>query len=313
MKFDHSAQGEGVVTTVKLESGKAVLQWTFSFCEEAASLKGRLQVSLKNAAGQLMLLCEQRLEEEEPLQAVLLHPQLWSMEAPYLYELEVLIYDEEEGITDRIKRKLPLYQLEKHAAKGWLLNGEEITIKAVEYSVENKTENQQKKYDETKMQQIAKDFGLLKELGANCLRTNPCLAELCMESGFLVWQKEMGAEEELPCLLGGDGERLSSLFYQYKAKWCRQPFVYLAPEEVCRLPSGNLQVTVYSSCNRVVLYTDGVLFEFQSGEGTFIFREVPAKGPCIVLAAEGEECSMSLSLHKTFTKLSPIGDISTVK
>jgi len=90
----------------------------------------------------------------------------------------------------------------------------------------------------------------------------------------------------------------TSLYYEYKAKWSQEPFVYLVPESVKRLESGNYVVGCYSNCSRVALYSDGTLFEFQKGQGPFVFREVPARHPCIMLAAEGEGCSASLSIPK---------------
>ena len=90
----------------------------------------------------------------------------------------------------------------------------------------------------------------------------------------------------------------TSLYYKYKAKWTEKPFIYLAPESVKKLKSGNYSVCCYSNCSRVALYADGILFEFQKGKGEFIFREIPAKSPCVMLTAEGEGCSTSLSVHK---------------
>lgn len=111
------------------------------------------------------------------------------------------------------------------------------------------------------------------------------------------------AGEDFPCLTGEVfSEQIGSLFYQYKAKWSDELFVYIVPENISVLPSGNLKVTVYSNCSRVVLYSDGELFEFQSGKEEFIFQEVPAKGPCLMLSVEGDDCSMSLSVHKTFAR-----------
>ena len=94
----------------------------------------------------------------------------------------------------------------------------------------------------------------------------------------------------------------TALYYKYKARWSEEPFVYLAPESVRRLRSGNYTVTCYSSCGRVALYTDGELFEFRKGDGEFVFQEVPARTPCIMLSAEGDGCSGALSVHKSFVK-----------
>lgn len=101
------------------------------------------------------------------------------------------------------------------------------------------------------------------------------------------------------CLFAGDSTLPTSLFYRYLAKWSREPFVYIVPESVKRLESGNYSVRCYSNCERIVLYSDGALFEFQRGKEEFSFSEVPAKTPCIMLTAEGDGCSASLSLSKS--------------
>ncbi len=93
-----------------------------------------------------------------------------------------------------------------------------------------------------------------------------------------------------------------SVYYKYKAKWSKEPFVYLVPESVRRMKSGSYAVTCYSSCSRVALYTDGELFEFRKGDGIFVFQEIPARTPCIMLSAEGDGCSGALSVHKSFVK-----------
>lgn len=150
--------------------------------------------------------------------------------------------------------------------------------------------------------------------------------QLCDRYGFVVFQRGEaqpgyvwvhGAEVVLQTPTGEDiplfrGERHSlflpgscrpeALFYQYRAKWTQAPFVHIVPESVRRMESGNYEVLCYSNCDRVALYSDGVLFEFKSGEGAFSFREVPARTPSVMLTAEGEGCFQSLSLHKSFTK-----------
>ena len=68
------------------------------------------------------------------------------------------------------------------------------------------------------------------------------------------------------------------------------------------MESGNYTALCYSNCDKVALYSDGLLFEFKSGEGAFSFREVPARTPSVMLTAEGEGCGESLSVHKSFVK-----------
>lgn len=112
------------------------------------------------------------------------------------------------------------------------------------------------------------------------------------------WEEAPVFRGERDCLFSNGSETPSSLFYRYLAKWGKEPFVYIIPESVKRLGSGNYAVRCYSNCGRIALYSDGTLFEFQRGEGEFTFSEVPARTPCIMLTAEGDGCSASLSLSK---------------
>lgn len=304
MKFDRKAPGEGIETVCRLESGRAMIEWSFSFLKaEQENFRNILSITLRDKEGQIVLLCMQEAEEEELLVSVVLHPHLWSCQTPYLYEVEAVIQDPAGKETDRLRKQLPLRELSLHPRRGWLLNGAEFVLKAVEYTVPQHTSQAEKQ------RLVLSDFRILKEMGANCIHTEPSLWKLCEKLGFLIWNKDMAiAGEELPCLTGEGAGRLSleqpcSLFYQYKAKWSDEPFVYIAPDSITVLPSGNLKVKVYSNCCRVALYSDGILFEFQSGNKEYIFQEVPAKGPCVMLSAEGDDCSMSLSFHKTFAHL----------
>jgi len=100
------------------------------------------------------------------------------------------------------------------------------------------------------------------------------------------------------------GAAPSSRYYQYKAKWSREPFVYLVPESLKRQNDGAYEISCYSNCSKVALYSDGRLFEVQQGgkdaeSSEYFFKGIPAKGPGIALTAEGEGCSQSLAVHKT--------------
>ena len=63
---------------------------------------------------------------------------------------------------------------------------------------------------------------------------------------------------------------------------------------------------VYSNCSKVALYTDGVFFEVHSGEEKFVFEDIPAMRPCIMLTAEADGCIMSLSIQKSCIKRSEV-------
>lgn len=296
MKFDRRAPGEGVEAVCRLDNGRAVIEWHFAYAKQEPEDAGAtLCLTLRDREGQTVLLCMQEAEEEELLISIVLHPHLWSCQSPYLYEAEAVLQNAEGRETDRLKKQLPLRELCFHPRRGWVLNDSEFVLKAVEYTIPRHTSQAEKQ------RLVLRDFRLLKEMGVNCVHGDPSLWKLCERLGFLTWRKDMAAVgEELPCLPGEGTDWLSSLFYQYKAKWSDEPFVYIVPESISVLPSGGLEVTVYSNCSRVVLFSDGVLFEFQSGNETFTFREVPAKGPCVMLSAEGDDCSMSLSFHKTY-------------
>lgn len=304
MKFNRQAPGQGIDAVCKPESGRVTIEWSFSFLKEEEDAGSVLTLTMRDKEGETVLLCMQEAEEEELLISVMLHPRLWNCQTPYLYEMEAVLQDLEGKETDVLRRQLPLREVCFHPRRGWLLNGAEFVLKAVEYTVPQHASQAEKQ------RLILEDFRLLKKMGANCIHTEPSLWKLCEKLGFLIWDKNMAAvEKELPCLTGeGDGRlslrQVGSLFYQYKARWSDEPFVYIDSESIAVLPSGNLKVAVYSNCCRVVLYSDGILFEFQSGNEEFIFREVPAKGPCVILSAEGDNCSMSLSFHKTFREFS---------
>lgn len=296
MKFDRKAAGEGVEALCRLNRGGTSIEWRFTFLKsEQEDGHNTIRLIMRDKEGQIVLLCIQEAEEEEPLTSFLLQPHLWSCQCPYLYDVEVVLQNQEGKETDRLNKQIPLRELCLHPRRGWLLNGEELTLKSVEYMIPPHTSRTEKQ------RFVWRDFRLLKEMGVNCIHTDPSLWNLCEKAGFLIWQKDMAASgEELLCLTGEGSDILSSLFYEYKAKWSSDPFVYIVPEGISVLPSGNLKVTVYSNCSRVILYSDGMLFEFQSGEERFVFEEVPAHGPCVMLSAEGDECSMSFSFHKTF-------------
>lgn len=403
MKFDREAPGEGAEAVCSLENGKAVLEWRFYFAEESEDCMGAekgavgsgtrkrpesmadsgqqsstertvqndsgwdlksqtmLRLALMDMQGNTVLEGLQPLLEEEPLRCILLHPRLWNgTKDPYLYRLEAYLTDRDGRCLDHISRPLPLRTLAGTGeAEQLSLNGEPLERRAVSYCPTFAV-------SEAECQRLmAKDFGQLLRLGANCVFVEGMeglgrpFMRLCDRYGFLLFSREKrGAgyacfcgddradtknripwEESVPCFRGGKGclfpeaDGLSgfsfcrdsglpgsllprdsglpaslffgdsnlptSLFYRYLAKWSRDPFVYLVPESVKRLKSGNYSVCCYSNCERIVLYSDGALFEFQRGKEEFTFSEVPARTPCVMLMAEGDGCSASLSLSKS--------------
>lgn len=313
--FDRTAPDGGVKTTIRLEEGRAMFEWQFFFAEEPGD--GLVYVRLWDERREMALECVGLAAEDEPLRAILRQPHLWQgSRDPYLYTLEAVLTDRKGACLDRMTRPLPLRSEEWRASRGFLLNGAPFALRTVAY--EHPTRVSCAKAQKVVME----DMQRLLSLGANSVYmeqgeglTQPFL-QLCDRLGIIVLTElsylrsadDSAGTEPLPVLWGrkggmiaGDGG-LSSEYYRLRAAWSREPFVYIAPESIKRQENGNFSVTVFSSCRRVALYSDGVLFEFKNGQGEFIFREVPAKGPCVMLTAEGEGCSEAFSCHKLFTK-----------
>lgn len=299
MGFDRNAAGGGVELECTLENGKALLTWRFHFTEFFKDVLVRLTMTDKE--GNVVLVCLRREPEEEPLQSILLRPRLWNgVGDPYLYQAEICLL-EGGRLLDRLNISVPLRSLRQIPGKGFYLNDGIFEPRTVNYSLPPAV-------SAAGMQdQILKDIQLLHELGANSIfcvakdREIKGFRQLCDRFGLLLWSEmgEVNFRAENRSLLDPHTDRPASLFYHCKARWSRQPFVYIAPESVRPLPSGNYRAVVYSSCDRVALYTDGILFEFQSGEEEFVFEEIPVRHPCVILTAEAEECCMAFSVHRT--------------
>lgn len=314
IEFDRTAAGGGVETCLRLETGRAYLEWRFHYTGEPR--RESLSIRLKDARQETVMECLGLAAEEEALQGVLLQPRLWDGgREPYLYMLEATLWDGEGVCLDRWRRQLPLYRLERKGDRGVFLNGAPYVLKTVRYEQpENITETEQGELWE-------EDLRKLRMLGANSVfvergKNLKSFLEFCERKGILVLTDvsylSCGTEkdifDEIPvlrsghdrteqALLGADGQPTSE-FYRYRAKWGGEPFVYLVPESVRRQKNGTFCATVYSNCQRIALYSDGALFEFQRGQGEFYFREIPAKGPCVALSVEGDGCGEAFSVHK---------------
>ena len=289
-----------------------------------------IRLHLTDMRGCPVLECIQLLREEETLQSILQRPEFWKADGdPYLYKVEAVLADEAGNCIDRISMPLPLRCLERRIRDGkeeLLLNGDVLEARMVRYTLPETGNAPQRQQNWTK------DLGLMRELGVNCIllespALNPFL-QMCDRLGFLVFSTQSDSWEAGSCFGGMEEDRPvpvfrgsknsffvpgrnspTPLFYRYRAEWSKEPFVYLVPESVKRLNSGNYMVCCYSSCSRVALYSDGRVFEFKEGETCFLFREIPCDKPTILLTAEAEGCTHSLSIHKSFTKQSPNYDI----
>ena len=305
MMFDREAPGEGVEIECTQENGKMLLTWKFKFTGEQTEVF--VLVTVKDREGNRVLECLRPEPEEEPLMAVLLHPWLWQgVENPYLYRMEATLLDRQGKLLDRIIRPLPLRRLEKHPDKGYYLNGAEFAPRTVGYELPHVPVQPK---DQSK---IFQDMEQILQLGANSIYCGETagnigmLRELCDRLGLLMWHEEpeIRLRGTGKCLLDAATDNPLPLYYQYKTQWSSQPFVHIMPESVTAVGHGCYNVTVYSNCGKVALYTDGVLFEVHSGEREFLFERIPAKHPCIMLTAKADGCTVSLSIQKSCVRAS---------
>lgn len=315
--FDRTAADGGVKTMLRLETGKIYFEWQFSFTEPPR--QEYVHIRLRDRRQETVLECIGLAAEEEPLRAILRQPHLWrGSRDPYLYTLEAALTDGKGACIDKINRSLPLRSVEWREGRGFLLNGAPFELRTVEYTVPTRMS------DAERQKIVMDDMNKLLCLGANSIYiergkglTQPFL-QLCDRLGILILTdlsylrnvNDFGRIGKVPVLRGEkggmiseDGGRLTSEFYRLRAVWNPEPFVYIVPESVTRQKNGNFRVTVYSSCHRIALYSDGALFEYMSGQGEFVFREVPAKGPCVTLTAEGDGCSEAFSCHKLLLRM----------
>lgn len=305
MRFDRKAPGQGVKASCRCESGRAYLDWEVFLLEsEERERAGILCLYLSDRQGGTVLQCVGSPGEEEPMKSVLLQPRLWNgMADPYLYTLEAFLLDEEGICRDRLTRQLALYSLTWQG--DLFLNGVRFDERAVKYGLPETESPAQL------LKTVNRDLQRLLEMGANCLhmeeeegqRISGMIPGLCERLGFLV--RPVNAGSALPAYRGTENSLVdrcgipTAEFYRYKARWSAEPFVYISPESVRRQENGSYSAVVYSNSTRVALYSDGMLHEFQSGCCEFLFRGIPAKKPCLCLAAETENSRFALSLHKS--------------
>ncbi len=275
----------------KVENGKAYLE--FDWKEECGKA---VLIQIQDAENREVFRCYYPFLEEEPAKAILLHPHLWNgPEDPYLYNVNVHSIDSEGKITESQKHFLALRTLEEMGGKGWFLNGRSFVIRAV-------------KWDATDILKVRGVLTVLEELrlmGANALYLpeNNCTEEFsqtCAEMGFLIFQNVEKMDNSIPAcsqLFLLKAPFFTDLYYCYKAKWSKEPFVYMSMESIQKNEKGNLSMKIYSNQKKVALYIDGVLFEFMTGGQEYLFEEIPIKKYPAVLTAEAGECRMAVTIY----------------
>ena len=121
----------------------------------------------------------------EKLELTISNPQLWSPDHPYLYDLEVEIWDGKEKV-DSWKEKVGVRTFEFDANKGFFLNGESMLLKGV--CIHHDAGG----FGAAVPEEVwRKRLETLKDLGSNAIRMShyphqDYIYELCDEMGFLV-------------------------------------------------------------------------------------------------------------------------------
>jgi len=124
-------------------------------------------------------------EKEFTLESLINHPEKWSNERPFLYDLELLLKDNSGEIIESENTKIGFREI-KIAENQLLLNGKSILIKGV-----NRVEHDPFNGKFISRQRMEREIKLMKQHNINCVRTahfpaDPYFYQLCDEYGILV-------------------------------------------------------------------------------------------------------------------------------
>lgn len=297
---------EGTEIKTQLENGRAVIELSLNILTEKTAGSGCFLVYLWDAGDELVFYCEHPAREEDPCVISLLHPHLWECgKNPYLYRLE--IYEREEEWESLLGcMALPVRQLTSLSENGYLFNGRHFEPKAVLYdgicgqsAVGRGAFWEQAEGRLNRLVQMGADTVVLESLGPASWEETFRLRELCDKKGLLLWTKGEECAQNFRGGIAGrtlftDGNLPTSHFYLQRAKWSREPFVYIDAGSVGRQSDGCFRVTVYSNVKRVALLVNGKVFAFQEDGPEFVFQDIPVRSRPFGLTAEAGDCSMSV-------------------
>lgn len=332
MGFDKAAPGKGAEVFSQVREGKAEITLTAYLQEEKAGQ--RVEFQMYDREGQLVLHICRRAEALCQARGLLLYPHLWqSVEEPYLYKVRIRLLEGEEVLEQMILshgiasvRCVPL--------KGFMLNEKPFSIQPVSWGRESleiyDTDSGVDKAVIWKYQErIEKLLDLILEMGANTVcfsqkEIPQLLRNSCRRKGLLVCQKEeerikvlteAGEEvalseeefsqmpellgEENHCVLTSKGMERKDSFYYYKACWGKKPFVHLCCCESIRHRGSTITIRVFSNQPKVVLYVEGMVFEYRSGGPEFVFEEVPLKGEETAITVQAAGCCMTTTIFRS--------------
>lgn len=250
MEFDHKSGGVEISTT--FQNGKAFLECKVHLhkirAEELLEEMGQLEVRGYLDIGvcdgedrEVFRIREsvQTLQEEEPIEGILLYPHLWQGVAdPYLYQIQIVLIENENSVTDVLEDVIALRELRQIEGKGWVLNDVPFAMQAVAYDIPEKTEHGIKRAE-----RMQRDLELVREMGANTIcpvggETDREFCRICDETGFVILnEKQVLTEvsESIPPNVYGTSDSLLSLgsrfpsehYYYYMARWSETPFVHI--------------------------------------------------------------------------------------
>ncbi|TXD81975.1 glycoside hydrolase family 2 [Subsaximicrobium wynnwilliamsii] len=115
------------------------------------------------------------------------NPRLWSPERPYLYQLKIVLLDDQGVVLDRKTQQIGFRWVSVDASKGFYLNGKPYKLIGV-----NRHQDYDAYANAVPMALQKQDIQLIKDMGANVLRFAHYpqaqeLYKLCDQLGILVW------------------------------------------------------------------------------------------------------------------------------
>ncbi len=306
MRFDREALGGGLTVYTEVKNGKVEIEFTaYIFLGENAD-NGIVEFIMTNREGSEVAVVSIPVKEICVGTSLIIYPHLWqSIEDPYQYCVTARLFYGEE-IIDKLERYVPIYKIDRSVTNSILLNDKPFQIRAVGYEIPSQISG-----NNTYTNQIYQDMKTILSLGANtiCLlhpSTNIDFYNICQKMGILVWQEADGIA---PLLIGKDENSLlaldriqkKDLYYLYKAKWCKEPFVHICGRSNCKRNSDTTVIQVYSNQKKVALYVNGILFEWKESKPEFIFSDVPLNGHVTIISAQAGDCFSSLTIYKSYS------------
>ncbi len=195
--FDYMYYGtDGIIVKSSMIDGKGII-----------SVENRCVVTEKDAyivynildkMNNVVKTAQSHINEKEEI--VIDNPIVWNgINSTYLYKIEASIIIN-DTIVDKTNKTFGFRAFDMTADKGFFLNGEHIKINGV-----SKHQDTAHKYSAISNEDIAKDFEIIDEIGANAVRLShyqhtQLTYDICDEKGYLVWA-------EIPLLKMSEDEK----------------------------------------------------------------------------------------------------------